>query len=304
MKKEKRFLTYEEQIELLKNKKLTFINENQAIDYLQKFSYYSLISGYKDIFKIERNGNYRPDAHFEDIVCLYLLDDFLRNLFLNQLISIEKHIKSLYSYYFCEMYGDKQRNYLNVTNYNYGKYQEQINDFVSITKNVISHSEKYPYINYNIKKYETVPLWVIIHTLTFGNISKLYSFSEESLQSKVAKNFKSVYNTHLSSMLNVLSKFRNVCAHGERLYNFKTKNGIMDLPIHKQITGAYNIGKNDLFNVCICFKYLLTRNDFDRFFSSLSEIIDITSQQLGDYYNQQILNEMGFPKEWKSLLKE
>lgn len=304
MSKEKIFLTYKEQIELLKNKKLSFINEERSLEFLQKFSYYSLISGYKDIFKVERNGNYRPDAHFEDIVALYLLDDFLRNIFLRQLIIIEKHIKSLYSHYFCELYGDKQCDYLNVTNYNYGKYQDQINDFVSIAKSIIKHSDRYPYIHYNIKKYGTVPLWILIHTMTFGNISKLYSFSEERLQSQIARNFDNVYNLQLSSMLNVLSKFRNVCAHGERLYNFKTRSSIMDLPIHNEIKGYYSISKNDLFNVCICFKYLLSKDDFTTFLDSLSKITNVAFEQLGEYYNKQILKEMGFPDDWNNLLSK
>lgn len=302
MSKNKCFLTYDEQIQLLKNKKLAFIDENRAVEYLQRFGYYSLVSGYKDIFKVERNGNFRSDARFEDIVSLYLMDDSLRSIFLNQLLSIEKHIKSLYSYYFCEMYGDKQNDYLNVTNYNYSQFQSDVNKFVSILQDTINNSGKYPYIDYNIKTYTTVPLWVIIQTLTFGNISKLYNFSNPSLQSKISSNFTNVYSNQLASMLNVLTKFRNVCAHSERLYNYRTRNGIVDLPLHNQIKNSYNIGKNDLFNVCICFKYLLSKNDYNRFLSNISFIINTTSTELGSFYSQQILSAMGFPNNWSEIL--
>ncbi|MEE1005949.1 MAG: hypothetical protein U0L66_02000 [Acutalibacteraceae bacterium] len=54
MKEPKKFFTYEEQIELLKNKKLIIADEQRAINYLKQYSYYSLISGYKDIFKVEK----------------------------------------------------------------------------------------------------------------------------------------------------------------------------------------------------------------------------------------------------------
>ena len=50
---EKRFLTYEQQIELLKSKKLHISDEKLAVENLKQYSYYSLISGYKDIFKID-----------------------------------------------------------------------------------------------------------------------------------------------------------------------------------------------------------------------------------------------------------
>lgn len=195
MQKEKRFLTYDDQIKLLKNKNLSIENETIAKKYLKQFSYYSLISGYKDIFKIEKNGNYKSDASFDKIVALYTFDEALRNIFLHEIIRIEKNIKSLYSYSFCKTYGDKQQDYLNVNNYNYNKYQKEVNEFTAIVQNLLSNPEKYTYINYNIKKYGTVPLWVIIHTLTFGNIAKMYSFSKQSLQSQISKNFHQVYSS-------------------------------------------------------------------------------------------------------------
>lgn len=49
--REKRFLTYEKQIELLKSKKLTIEDENKAIEYLKQYSYYSLIPGKLERFK-------------------------------------------------------------------------------------------------------------------------------------------------------------------------------------------------------------------------------------------------------------
>lgn len=302
MTDDKNFLSYNDQITLLKSKGLSVPNVERAIKYLEQFSYYSLISGYKDIFKQEPNGRYRSDASFEHIANLYILDDYMRIIFLQNIIIIEKHIKSLYSYSFCELYGDKQNDYLNVTNYKYDIYQDKINDLVSIIRKNIRHSDKYPYVHHHIVKYGEVPLWVIIHTMTFGNISKMFSLSQERLQSQVSRNFKGVYNTQLSSMLNVISKFRNVCAHGERLYNFKTKSSIQDLPIHSKIKGLYSISKNDLFSVCISFKYLLSDEDFYRFIDELNDIMTQCFNILGKYYQKEILSKMGFPNNWKEIL--
>lgn len=300
-KQNKRFLTYEEQIELLKNKKLHIDNEDDAVSYLKQYGYYSLISGYKDIFKIEKNGNYKSDATFNKIVSLYIFDEYLRHLVLHEIIKIEKHIKSLYSYSFCLLYGDKQDDYLNVTNYNYSKYQKEINDFVSIVQNLLRSPEKYNYVNYNITKYGTVPLWVIIQTLTFGNLSKMYMFSNQSLQSQIARNFENVYSNQLDSMLNVLSKFRNVCAHGERLFNYKTKKSIQNLPIHKNLKDYSPASKNNLFNVIICFKYLLSKNDFLYFFDNLENMIKFLIDTVGSKYSEMVLDKMGFPNNWKDI---
>ncbi len=303
MKKLKKFLTYEEQINLLKEKNLYINDEEEAINCLKRYSYYSLICGYKEIFKIEKNGNYRNDACFDNIELLYVFDSYMRNAFLKNLINFEKHIKSLYAYAFCELYGDSQSDYLNANNYNYNhKNQDAINEYLSIVNGILSHSDKYPNINYNIQTYGSVPYWILIQSLTFGNISKLYSVSNPKLQSKVAREFKDIYSNQLSDILNVLTKFRNVCAHGERFYNYKTQKSLPDLPFHSQIKGKYNIAKNDLFNVCICLKYVIPKNDFKIFIDNFYEASNIVFEGLGVYYTNRILESMGFPNDWNELL--
>lgn len=142
---EKRFLTYEQQIELLKSKKLAIDNDELAKMYLSRYGYYSLISGYKDIFKEQRNGNYRQDADFEKIVTLYTFDEYLRHSVLHEIIRIEKNIRSLYSYSFCILFGDNQNDYLNANNYNYNTYQSDVNTFISMVQETLQHSEKYPW---------------------------------------------------------------------------------------------------------------------------------------------------------------
>ena len=300
---QKKFLTYQEQVDLLKSKGLSIPNDDVAISILKEYSYYSLISGYKDIFKLEKNGIYHKDVSINEIVALYIFDDYLRSLFLHEIIKIETHLKSLYSYSFCELYGDSQSDYTNVNNYNYEKYQKEINEYLGIITKTLDNPNKYKYITHNINKYGSVPLWIIIHTLTFGNLSKMFSFSKEKLQSIIAREFKYVYGNQLASMLNVLSKFRNVCAHGERLYNYKTQKSISDLPVHKQLEGYKPKSKNDLFNVLICFKYLSKEHDFSSFIITLEELINKTSEFLGETYTRKILIEMGFPENWKDIVK-
>ena len=131
-KPEKKFYTYEQQISHLKNKGLIIDNEDIALFSLKRYSYYALISGYKSIFKVEKNGPYRSGIKFSDILRLYQFDDELRRIFLRYILQIEKYLKSLYSYYFCDLFGDKMQDYLDVNNYNYERFQKDVNDFVNI----------------------------------------------------------------------------------------------------------------------------------------------------------------------------
>lgn len=305
-KQQKPFFTYQQQIEHLKSKKLIIKNEDLALHYLKQYSYYSLISAYKDIFKVEKNGDYKSGITFENIMCLYNFDSYLRQFFLEQILKVENHIKSLYSYAFCELYGDRQADYMNVNNYNYTQYQDEVNMFVNKVGYLLTKKDRHSCISYNMEKYHSVPLWVLIHVLTLGNLSKMFEFSRQQLQSKIAREFKCIYEIHLTSMLNVLSKFRNVCAHTERLYNYHTRNGIKDMPVHKNLQIAkkgneFKNGKNDLFSVVVCLKYLFDENDFQLFYIRLKEIIDASLINIDMEYKEIILKSMGFPENWKKI---
>ena len=50
---------------------------------------------------------------------MYIFDDTLRTIILRNILKVEKHIKSLISYSFCEVYGEAQQLYLDKTKYNY-----------------------------------------------------------------------------------------------------------------------------------------------------------------------------------------
>lgn len=297
-KNRKEFFTYEQQIDFLKNKNLIINDEEHAIQSLKEFGYYSLISGYKDIFKVAKHGNYKNNVNFTDLVILYSFDDQLRHIFLQQIIRIEKKIKSLYSYSFCELYGDRQSDYLNVNNYNYERYQDDVNKYIGIINDTITNSSRYPYIKHSIDEHSEVPLWILVQTLTLGTVSKLYTFSQQTLQSKIAREFNGIYDRQLISILNILSKFRNVCAHGERLYNYKTQTSFRTLPIHSKVTD-FSVSKNDLFNVLLCFKQLLSKEQFDIFFEILKSQIDFLRKHWSKKYVSQILSEMGFPSAWE-----
>lgn len=103
------------------------------------------------------------------------------------------------------------------------------------------------------KKYGNVPLWVLTNALTFGNISKMYMLLPQDIQIKVSRNYQCVNEKQMVSIRAVLVKFRNVCAHGERLFTYRTADSIPDLPIHRKLKIAqkgsqYVNGKNDLFS--------------------------------------------------------
>ena len=105
----KKFFTYDEQFEKLEKEKQLVISDPEfAKNTLQKLSYFSLIGGYKDLFKHKPSGNYLHGVTFEEITAFYYFDEELRTLFLKYILHVERQLKSMLSYYFCEKYGEQQ----------------------------------------------------------------------------------------------------------------------------------------------------------------------------------------------------
>ncbi len=301
----KKFLTYDEQIDKLTSKGIIINDKDFAIKCLKETSYFSLVSGYKDAFRDKKTKIYNKNVKFEDIYYLYKLDEELRNLFLKYILKIEKSLKSHYSYFFCEKFGEEQKEYLNVNNFNYQNYQNEINELIKILDEY-TKSNKYDYITYNRDTYSNIPFWILTNCLTFGNLSKMYEYSNINIKIDIAKEFN-IQNSQLESMLKIITKFRNVCAHNQRLYNYKTKNfnnkknSIKDLPIHKT-KNLNNMGKNDLFGICLCFKYLLNEIDFNIFLEALNDILINYKTNCSNLLK--ILKCMGFPQDWYDWLEQ
>lgn len=306
---QKNFSTFSEQVEWLQNEKHLIISDKQfAEDTLKHIGYFPLMGGYKHLFRIPLTKKYKDGTSFNEIVSLYEFDAELRELFFKYLLQIERHLRSLMSYYFSEKYGESQSAYLNANNFNNSRRNHNtVNRLIATLQRATSTTD-YIYINYYRNTYGNIPLWVLINVLTFGNLSKMYKVFPQSLQSKICKNFGIINQRQMEQFLSVLTKFRNVCAHGERLFTYWTIDNISDLPLHKKMSIPlngiqYQYGKNDLFAVIIAFRYLIPRKDFLIFKRKLATLIDRTSKKLIHIDNNELLNKMGFPTNWKNITR-
>jgi abortive infection bacteriophage resistance protein len=237
-------MTYEQQIQKLKGKSLVISNEESAKATLRRYGYFALITGYKDLLKNRTTKNYQDGTTFEDIVAIYQFDEQLRELTLRYLLHIERHIRSALSYGFCMVYGENQREYLNRDNYDISSpYKEKevtklINKYLSP---LIMRRTQYAYIEHHKSKHQNVPLWVLVNALTFGTLSKMYEYSKPQVQSAVSIEFEGISEQQLKQLLEVLTDFRNVCAHNERLFTYRcAKHDIPDLPLHKKLSILQN----------------------------------------------------------------
>ena len=306
----KPFFTYQQQIDKLEKEKGLIISDKQyAEKKLKEISYYSLIGGYKQPFKHAASSNYLRGVTFEEIVNLYYFDEAMRSLFLKYILHVERQIKSLLSYHFCEKYGESQKEYLNPNNYNISsKKVNGINKLISTLNSAISLPSNYPYITHHVNTYSNVPLWVAVNALTFGNVAAMYQYCTTDIRTKVSQNYDSISESELHQFIRIIASCRNVCAHGERLFQFHSRISGPDTILHSKLkvpkkNGTYLLGKHDLFAVVIALRYLVDNEEYKLFKRELLKLIKqvcidcphITIQQLYDY--------MGFPSNWDKITR-
>lgn len=203
----KNFSTFSQQVQSLKNDKNIIIPDSQyAEELLQHIGYFSLLGGYKQLFRIPHTKKYKPGTSFNEIVALYKFDAELRALFLKYLLQIERHIGNLISYYFIERHGLSQTEYLSPDNYDNNPRNKRTVSILMHKLHSAVHTKEYEYINYQRAQYGNIPLWVTTNILTFGTLSKMYKVLPQSIRTKVCKHFYSVNQRQLGRYLSVLTK--------------------------------------------------------------------------------------------------
>jgi abortive infection bacteriophage resistance protein len=303
---EKKFSTYEQLIQRLKEKGLNVQDEKKAIEVLNETGYYSLVCGYKQLLKTPDGKEYRQDASFEDMVALYSFDQTLRSLFLKYLIQFEKALKAQISYAFCQNFGIDQKEYLNIANYQYSPHDVvRVQKLIQVLSDLATKQTNFQYINHYQTKYHNVPLWVLINAVTFGSLSVMFHYLPQKLQSQISKHYP-IYANELESILEVLTKFRNVCAHGERLFSYSTRTEIADFALHSKMgiirnNGVLVSGKRDLFAVVISLRYVLSNEQFKVFKKELSQLIAAFTAECDLISEEELLTQMGFPSNWKMI---
>lgn len=306
----KPFLTYEKQIDKLVNEKHLLIRDyDYAKSVLTDIGYFSLIGGYKTPFIDPMTRIYQNNTTFEDVLALYQFDLSLRELVFKYLCQIECRIRQLVSYTFCSKHGEAQAAYLNPANFNNNrKNAADITKLIQLLSYHANKNTEHKYLVHQRAVYHNVPLWVLVNALTYGQISKFYALLPFQLQSDISKEFSGVKEKELERYLKILTLFRNVCAHNERLYSFRIQVDFPDTALHRKLKipkkgNQYLYGKRDLFGLVIAFRYLLSKQDFQAFKRSLMRIISHYTKSSSQISEDTLLSMMGFPSNWKSITR-
>ncbi len=312
---DKPFKTFLEQVEILNTRMKT---DKETIYYLMRNNYYSIINFYKDPFLIFRRREiYRNGTHFNDLKSLYEFDRNLRTLFFNYLTQIERFFKTMIAYHFSEHYGiNNLETYLDENNYfKRKKTKHTITDIIATLQN-IKNNNKLPIIShYNRTKKDNIPFWVVIHFLTFGELSKLFSVLFNDVKNKIViccqDLFKVEYGIYLTidrffigSFLKACSRFRNAAGHNERFYNYTFKESL-----NLSNTSGITSNNKKLFSIYEGLKFFLPNKEYEKLTKDLKILITNLEKDLNTNWEtngnrnnplpiNDILKLMDFPNDW------
>lgn len=235
---EKPFKTLAEQIEILRNRNLTFTDEVTSAQYLAAHGYYEIINGYKTTFLEENGETFKPGTTFEDIFALYYFDSKIRNSVMSSLEFVESFLKQKLAYLLAEKHGEVFNNYVSSAVFSAGKPLKYPNerkriysdrDILFDKLNKISNSKLDPFSHYK-EKHENTPPWILVKGMDFGAlrtaITLLNSKDKQILLTRIfnpnviASFDDNQLNTLFSELIMAINKYRNRAAHGGRMYNY------------------------------------------------------------------------------------
>ena len=280
-------MSIDEQVENLKSLGLIINDEEYAKRILNDISYFRLIKAYSLGFK-PKNGKYNEGVTFEQIVDLYLFNANFRQITFSVIEKIEVNVRCRIANYFADTYG--VLGYKDSANFVGEEYHHT---FLADIEEEIGRNTRAPFVRNFKENYEggELPIYALVEVFSFGTLSKFYKNMKNEDKKAVAKSFGIGY-TYLESWLESISYVRNICAHYGRLYNAKLSKTPM---LYKEYSQA-GIGNNRIFGVLLCMKQILKN---DAHWNQYVEQIDM----LIDKYEKVDVKTMGFPGNWKELLK-
>lgn len=314
----KKFKSYDEQIEILRERGLVINDEQFAQDILSQVNYYNLINGYKNLFLMKDSNHnvimpekFIENASIEEMYNLYTMDTELKNMIFKYILRFERILKTKCAHIFSEKYRE-DFSYLKINNYSKNK-----SDIKIVLKNIstlsetISNKANKPAIKHYMNNHDEIPLWVLINFITIGNLSYFYNALENSIQSAIAKEFSIVYKQNygekekidageLEDILKIVTLFRNVVAHDEILYSFKL-NKIIGIVNFKKYFGNIFTGKS-FYDLVLILKLVLPKEEYFELVDKIDYIFNSYRNNFSSIKFYAILEYSGFPNNWKEIL--
>lgn len=254
MRTTKKATTVEEQIGLLKSRKVKIADEDAVKQVLLDVGYYRLGSylfPFEMTYPSKKNRTHvcYSDTDIADIIELYEFDDDLRYILSRYITKIEVNLRTYITYYVSNYYKDNQFWFsdpeIMSDDYLSDFDMEIYNDKFRSKPVIADHHEKYDEDNY-------APAWKTIEHMTLGSLFKTFlSIKDTKVQGDISRHYNVDKLTKFISYFSALVAIRNQCAHGGVLFDMK-----LCKPIKNGPAGNFNSFTNsNIIGIIAVIKY-------------------------------------------------
>lgn len=286
----KKFISIEEQIQLLKQRGLCIEDNDKVAHILRNISYYRLSGYWYPFLKDKKYHSFKTGSTFVAAYTIYKFDSELRKLILTELEKIEVAVRTQITYILSMEYNGfwfvdsslfsdltKQTKILSKIN---DEYQRSDEEFIKAFKQ--KYSDSYP------------PSWMIMEITSFGTLSMLYANLRPSKVKRNIARYFGLSDTVFTSWLHSIVYVRNICAHHSRLWNrrLSIRPLIPRSPQRLFINAQTEDTKYVYYILCMIIYMLNIINPNHSFIQRFDELLM--------KYPSIDVRAMGFPKDWQS----
>ena len=290
---------------------------------LARENYYSIINGYKDVFLdaeiTDRTGEdyYVTGTTFFHIYSVYCFDRNLRSILMKGLLQAEQNLCTKVSYRFAEN-NKSEFSHLNINNFSKADLPTTTR-LISTLSSVTQRNSKdkdsgfYHYLTHH----QDLPLWVLVTKLTFGEITYFYKSMVPPLQERVLSDINKDYTSEFGApiaqptssliskfneILDVLVAFRNICAHGDRLYNHRVRIGKNTRKLLYYYMSSPKGSEASFYGALISLRLFLVRPEYKRLIKSVMAELLLLRKSIPEEQFNKLLGKMELTLNWQDSL--
>lgn len=236
MEYRKPYLTFDQQLNLLKLRGIEVADDARALQILSSIGYYRLsayVYPFRELLPEERQvgRHYRsdtiePGVNWSHVEGIWNFDRSLRLRCLDALEIIEVGARTQIAHVLGahDPFGHVHRESLDAKRCDYPLPSGTLTAFehwLHIYNRQCKDARNEDYVQHHHLTYteSDMPIWVAGEFLSFGSLVRLYSLMQDRDQTTVARAMGVSSGKKMSSFLHSMSYVRNVCAHHSRLWN-------------------------------------------------------------------------------------
>ena len=226
---------------------------------------------------------------------MYKFDKNLKIIMLKYILEIEAVIKTKIANLFAEKYG--LEDYLNINNFDLkddNSNLEHMEKLIEEIKNEVDKGNgKHDAITHYMSKYGFVPPWAVTKILSLGTISKFYGLMKQQDRQEISKQFH-INDRILKNILGNLTSVRNIAAHDDRLYTYRSTFYIRLDKTKKSPDKALH---TNMYIIIKSLELLLENDQVIGMRSLITKELDNLKNNLTSITIDEVLKVMGFDKD-------